>query len=154
MTPAKQDRSRQTAERIVAAALDLLGDRSFDQMKVTEIAARAGISVGGFYARFSSKDAVIDYLNAREGVSICGIDKPQPERLPTISFSVEGYQSSQIPPICDAEGVGIRWGHFYAPRLVEALGLTERDGVVRVSMVHYNTEDEVRRLTDVLDRAW
>ena len=56
--------------------------------------------------------------------------------------------------LCDAAGIGIRWGHFYAPRLVDALGLTERDGVVRVSLVHYNTEDEVRRLLAVLDRAW
>jgi len=97
---------------------------------------------------------LLDYLNARAGVSVCGVNQPLPERLPTVSFSVEGHRASEIPPICDAEGVGIRWGHFYAPRLVEALGLTERDGVIRVSMVHYNTEDEVRRLTDVLDRAW
>ncbi len=62
-TPARQDRSRRTAERIVAAALDLLGERSFERMKVTQIATRAGISVGGFYARFSSKDALLDYLN-------------------------------------------------------------------------------------------
>lgn len=38
---------------------------------------------------------------------------------------------------------GCRWGHFYSKRLVdEVLGLGEEkggDGVVRVSMVHYNT---------------
>lgn len=62
-TPNRQDRSRRTAERIVAAALDLLGECSFEEMKVKEIAARARISVGGFYARFSSKEALLDYLN-------------------------------------------------------------------------------------------
>ena len=34
---------------------------------------------------------------------------------------------------------GIRWGHFYSKRMVDnLLGLRE-DGIVRVSMVHYNT---------------
>ncbi|MFT5052931.1 MAG: AcrR family transcriptional regulator [Chlamydiales bacterium] len=61
--PARQARSRRTAERIVAAALDLLGERPFERMSVAEIAAGARISVGGFYARFSSKDALLDYLN-------------------------------------------------------------------------------------------
>ena len=42
-------------------------------------------------------------------------------------------------------------GHFYAHRLVRALGLEPDDGVVRVSMVHYNTHDEVARALDVLD---
>ena len=64
-----------------------------------------------------------------------------------------GRRSSSIPPVCDAHGLGIRWGHFYAPRLIERLGLTEQDGVVRVSMVHYNTLEEVDRLISVLDRA-
>ena len=50
------------AENLGALAREL-GERSFEQMKVTEIASRAGISVGGFYARFKAKDALLDYLN-------------------------------------------------------------------------------------------
>ena len=46
---------------------------------------------------------------------------------------------------------GIRWGDFYARRLIDYLGLAPQNGVVRVSMVHYNTIDEVDRLIDVLD---
>lgn len=49
--------------------------------------------------------------------------------------------------------IGIRFGHFYAQRAIEALGLLERNGVVRVSMFHYNTEAEVTRLIEALDRA-
>ena len=36
--------------------------------------------------------------------------------------------------------------------LQQALGLAEADGVVRVSMVHYNTIAEVDRLVAALDR--
>ena len=50
----------------------------------------------------------------------------------------------------DAHRIGIRFGHFYAARLIESLGYLDRDGVVRVSMVHYNTEEEVDRLITAL----
>ena len=58
----QQERSRQTAVRITAAALELLATESFEEMTVSDIARRAGISVGGFYARFPSKDALLDYF--------------------------------------------------------------------------------------------
>jgi selenocysteine lyase/cysteine desulfurase len=47
--------------------------------------------------------------------------------------------------------MGIRWGDFYAKRLIEALRLDKNDGVVRVSLVHYNTLEEVHRLIEVMD---
>ncbi len=60
--PARQARSRRTAERIVAAAVDLLGEKSFEEMSVADIARKAGVSIGGFYARFPGKQALLDYL--------------------------------------------------------------------------------------------
>ncbi len=42
-------------------------------------------------------------------------------------------------------------GHFYAYRLMEALDIDPEDGVVRASMVHYNTAEEVDRLIRALD---
>jgi selenocysteine lyase/cysteine desulfurase len=53
----------------------------------------------------------------------------------------------------DPDGIGIRFGDFHSRRLVEGLGLSAGNGVVRVSMVHYNTPDEVDRLVASLDRA-
>ena len=53
----------------------------------------------------------------------------------------------------DAARIGIRFGHFYARRLIDALGLAERQGVVRVSMVHYNSPQEVDRTILALERA-
>lgn len=62
-TPFQQERSRRTAERIVAAALGLLSARRIEEISVADIAGEAGVSVGGFYARFASKDALFAYLN-------------------------------------------------------------------------------------------
>ena len=53
----------------------------------------------------------------------------------------------------DAAQVGIRYGDFHSRRLVETLGLDERNGVLRASMVHYNTVEEVDRLIAALERA-
>ena len=50
----------------------------------------------------------------------------------------------------DEAEVAIRYGHFYAKRAIEAMALTESEGVARVSMVHYNTLEEVDRLIATL----
>ena len=42
-------------------------------------------------------------------------------------------------------------GDFYAWELVERLGLRQREGLVRLGLVHYNTADEVDRLLAALD---
>ena len=60
--PPLQDRSRQMLARIVAASRALLEERSFEQVSVADIAARAGVSVGVFYTRFSSKEHVLAHL--------------------------------------------------------------------------------------------
>jgi cysteine desulfurase family protein (TIGR01976 family) len=97
---------------------------------------------------------LLDFLGSRPGVRIIGPETAdRAVRVPTISFTVEGRKASEIPPKVDEHHIAIRWGHFYAYRLIEALGLMDQDGIVRVSMVHYNTPDEVSRLVDVLDQV-
>ena len=74
-------------------------------------------------------------------------------RAPTISFVVAGRSSADIVAGLLPHKVTIRAGDFYAARLIEALGLADQDGVVRCSMVHYNTLDEVDRLIRGLDEV-
>jgi AcrR family transcriptional regulator len=42
----------------------LLRERNFDEVSVASIAERAGVSVGGFYARFEGKEALLHALAA------------------------------------------------------------------------------------------
>lgn len=58
----RQARSRQTSDRIADAVTELLAEKPFEAISIPEVAARAGISVGGFYSRFPSKDAVLLHL--------------------------------------------------------------------------------------------
>jgi len=86
---------------------------------------------------------LLAYLNARPDVTICGEkDADTKKRVSTISFVVEGKKSRDIVEKVDElskEEMGIRWGGFYSVRLLEEVLGLGKDGVVRVSMVHYNT---------------
>ena len=97
---------------------------------------------------------LLEFLRARPGVRVLGEPTADPaRRVPTVAFTVDGRDAAEIPAALDEAGVAIRYGHFYARRAIEALGLLERNGIVRVSMVHYNTPAEVARLIEALDRA-
>ena len=55
--------------RLARAARELLADRSYPEIRVDEVARKAGVSVGGFYGRFRGKSALlhladIDFLDA------------------------------------------------------------------------------------------
>lgn len=93
---------------------------------------------------FELQSTLLNYLNARSDITIQGEKDPDSEkRVSTISFVVEGKKSRDVVEAVDKATngeMGIRWGSFYSNRLIdEVLGLDPKDGVVRVSMVHYNT---------------
>lgn len=96
--------------------------------------------------------SLLNYLTAKNNVRIIGETSHAARlRVPTISFVVEGVDSESIVSQMDKFNIGIRYGDFYARRLVQALGLEKNNGVVRVSMVHYNTIAEVEKLISKLD---
>ncbi|MCA9649811.1 MAG: aminotransferase class V-fold PLP-dependent enzyme [Myxococcales bacterium] len=97
---------------------------------------------------------LLDFLVEHPRCRVIGPAVPdRTRRAPTIAFVVDGMRSSEVVPPLDDRHVATRWGHFYAKRAIDALGLASHDGIVRVSMVHYNTLAEVDRLVDALDDA-
>lgn len=99
-------------------------------------------------------EQVLGWLRARRGVRIIGLPSVAAgERVPTLSFVVDGQMSDAIVRRVDTHGIGIRYGDFYARHLIEALGLQRHGGVVRISMAHYNTGEEIERLLVALDEA-
>ncbi|CAD0054027.1 unnamed protein product [Aureobasidium pullulans] len=99
---------------------------------------------------------LIDYLNSRSDVKIWGEPVADAaKRVPVISWTVDGRSSKDIVDAVEAKSdFGFRWGAFYSNRLVqEVMGLDPVDGVVRVSLVHYNTEDEIKQFVKVLDEV-
>lgn len=96
---------------------------------------------------------LLDYLRSRSDVQIIGPQHEGPNRVGTISFVHAEKTSREITDVVDRSGIAVRNGHMYAYRLCEALGLDPEDGVVRVSLVHYNTSAEIERLIEVLEAA-
>jgi cysteine desulfurase family protein (TIGR01976 family) len=121
-------------------------------------AAPSRASLARSFALFGAHEAalagrLLEFLRSKPGVRVLGPQTGDPDqRVATIAFCVAGRKASEIPPRLDPAKLAIRWGHFYAVRAIEALGLAEADGVVRVSMVHYNTMAEVERLIAALDQ--
>ncbi len=74
-------------------------------------------------------------------------------RAPTVSLTVEGHDSPSIVKKLAERGVMCGHGHFYAARLIEALGLSLDTGVVRLSFVHYTSDEDIRQLVEALDRS-
>ena len=74
------------------------------------------------------------------------------ERVPTVSFTVDGLSPRWIAEMLAAENIFVWDGHSYAVEVVERLGLESDGGVVRVGAVHYNTPDEIERAVDAVAR--
>lgn len=51
--------------------------------------------------------------------------------------------------------IGIRYGHFYAYGLIDNLEpkIDPEDAVIRISLVHYNTAEEVAAIIETLKEA-
>lgn len=93
---------------------------------------------------------LLDWLSARKDVRLIG--KPKVDgRAPTVSFTVNGHQPRALCEALAQRHIGTGYGNFYAYRLIEDLGIDPDTGVLRCSLVHYNTVDEVTRLISALD---
>lgn len=62
--PAYQERSRKQRDRLLKAGERVFAQSGFWQAHITEIAKRAGCSVGSFYRRFPDKEALFFALQA------------------------------------------------------------------------------------------
>lgn len=101
------------------------------------------------------QEVLLKYLHEnREKITIFGDPSSDRKvRVPVISFRVKGWKSFDIIDEVEKRSkFGCRPGHFYSKRLCdEVLGLDDSDdGVVRCSLLHYNTVEEVEGLVKVL----
>ena len=95
--------------------------------------------------------AVLDLL-AEVEATVYGVRDPAKVglRVPTFCFNLGEKHPAEVVERMSEAGFGIRDGHMYAPRLMARLGLAMDRGCVRVSLVHYNTIDEIHRFGEAL----
>lgn len=99
-------------------------------------------------------EPLLAFLRAHPKVKIYGPESSDPDlRVPTIAFSVAGRKSQELAEAITKEELALRFGNFYAHGAIERMGLSLQDGVVRVSLVHYNDKAEIDRLLIALRKC-
>ncbi|MEC9373094.1 MAG: aminotransferase class V-fold PLP-dependent enzyme [Planctomycetota bacterium] len=96
---------------------------------------------------------LLEFLNSRDDIRLIGPAATDASRVATIAFVHPKKSSREIAQSANAQRLGIRFGHFYAYRLCESLGIKPDDGVVRTSLVHYNTMEEVEALIRFFEKT-
>jgi cysteine desulfurase family protein (TIGR01976 family) len=73
------------------------------------------------------------------------------KRAPTIAFTTPKWRPIDLASKLSESKVGVGADNFYAYRLMQGLGIPPDDGVVRISLVHYTSAEDVDRLLNGLD---
>ncbi len=97
---------------------------------------------------------VLEYISNRKDLMLIGkkIIKNK-NRAPTISFISKNKTSKEISNILVNNKIATRNDNFYAWRCLNYLNIDTNDGVVRLSMTHYNTNNEINLLLKALDKT-
>ena len=90
---------------------------------------------------------LLEYISSRNDIKLIGQNKIENKnRAPTIAFKFNNLSSKIVSSHLVKNGIATRNDNFYAWRCLKALGIDINDGVVRTSMVHYNTNEDVEKL--------
>lgn len=102
----------------------------------------------------SLAECFINWAIAQDKVKLIGPSSADSKsRVPTFSLQLNGVSAKEATIKAAEQDVVLGSGHFYAKRLLENINIPDvDDGVLRCSMAHYNTLDEVRKLTSTLDQ--
>ncbi len=96
---------------------------------------------------------LLKYIDSRDDIDLIGkkiiLEK---NRAPTIAFTFTNLTSLYVSEKLVKNGIATRNDNFYAWRCLKALGIDTNDGVIRTSIVHYNTSEEVKKLIEALEK--
>jgi cysteine desulfurase family protein (TIGR01976 family) len=103
---------------------------------------------------FELNRALLDVLEETPGVKVYGITNQRKleQRVPTVSFTLQGRTPRQVAVALDQVGIYVWDGNYYALAVTERLGLEQSGGMVRVGPAHYNSVDEIHKFGEALGR--
>lgn len=98
--------------------------------------------------------SLLETLTAIPGLHIHGITSPRAleQRVPTFSFTLDGWTPPSIAAALAESNINVWDGNFYALAVTQHLGVEDIGGLLRVGLVHYNTQDEIEKLGEALRR--
>lgn len=92
---------------------------------------------------------LIPGLQSVPGVTVYGMTDPASfsQRVPTVSFTVDGHDPSEVAAALATRGINSWAGNHYALEPLGRLGLTSTQ---RIGLTHYNTREEIDRFLHAL----
>ena len=138
----------------VTAAVDYiasLGYQSFGDGVDRRSALKRAYDVIHAQERFLT-DKLIAGLLVIPGLTVYGITDPArfDQRVGTVSLRMKNRTPHDIATCLGDKGLFTWDGNFYALDLTERLGVEDRGGLLRIGVLHYNTEEEIDRLLNEL----
>ncbi|MDX1570910.1 MAG: aminotransferase class V-fold PLP-dependent enzyme [Xanthomonadales bacterium] len=95
---------------------------------------------------------LLDFLDEHPRVRLIG-RRDAGSRAPTVAVDTGELSPVKVAERLAERRIGASAGHFYARRCVAALGIEPKPGVLRLSFVHYTSEEEMERLLEALDEV-
>jgi cysteine desulfurase family protein (TIGR01976 family) len=152
--PAGPQHAQVAASAGVIDYFDLLHKHHFDIHDADPVHKLAAIHDLILQYENSLAAPILDFLDTHPEIRLIGkTDVSDNDRAPTIAFKPLQQSSQSLTNQLQNAGIGTENGNFYAHRLVGDLGIDTEDGVVRLSLLHYNTQEDVDKILRELDRA-
>ena len=94
---------------------------------------------------------LLEYLGTRRDIRLLGPAVAE-QRAATVSFVPEGLEPQEVIRALARRGFMAGNGNFFAVRVLEAMNVDPNRGAVRLSLLHYNSMDEVRGVIEALEQ--
>jgi selenocysteine lyase/cysteine desulfurase len=93
---------------------------------------------------------LLGYFGTRRDLRVLGPTVPE-QRAATVSFVSDVIEPREMVQALARRGFMAGNGNFYAVRVLEAMNVNPDRGAVRLSLLHYNSSDEVNGVIEALE---
>ena len=147
-TPAGPDHAQIAACAGIIDYFESLHDHHFE---VNRPLADKGRAVHGLLksSEESLMEPLLEYIKSKNSLRLLG-PKEAKDRAPTLALKTQIAPQEIAERLADRK-IAAGGDNFYGQRPIEAMGLDADIGVLRLSFVHYTTEQDIARLIDAID---
>lgn len=92
---------------------------------------------------------LLAFFNEHPAITIIGPNTVE-NKAPTIAIHIEGHHPKALAEALGKQNIMCGAGHFYSYRLLKAMGIPTDEGLLRFSLVHYNSHEEVEMVISAL----
>ncbi len=151
MLPAGPDHAQIAAASGVAQYLDTVYEHHFSK---SVDPAQKGRHLKKLFQDHETRllAKLLEWLRQRDDIYIAGPDDTT-QRVPTVSIVPKKKSVDEIFGILTEKKLMVGQGHFYGVRPLMGLNIPIDTGVLRLSFLHYTTEDEIDQLIEGLCAA-